>query len=96
MTRELLELVVPHPVQPLLRRLVATFARSCSRTPSPPGAAAALHLTGVGRRWRRWQVGSGRQAAAREGKTNMELLLWILAVILVIAGIVTLIRGAVL
>lgn len=33
----------------------------------------------------------------RRGKTpNMEFILWLLAVILVIAGIVTLVRGAVL
>jgi hypothetical protein len=45
-----------------------------------------------------WEVGvAGRQTCARKREeTGMEFLLWILAVILVISGIVTLIRGGVL
>jgi hypothetical protein len=42
------------------------------------------------------RVPGARRAPGRGRKTGMEFLLWILAVILVISGIVTLIRGGVL
>jgi hypothetical protein len=41
-------------------------------------------------------IAIGVSTAARREDTGMEFVLWILAVILVIAGIVSLIRGAIL
>ena len=39
---------------------------------------------------------NGRTTSEEKGGTDMEFILWILAVILVISGIVSLVRGAVL
>lgn len=57
--------------------------------------AAAGNLSGQGRTVR-LEEGTGPSRVIQEGRKQMATLLWLIAVVLVIWGIVTLVRGQIL